>query len=602
MKVKSYILGLLFIVVCFVSYAQNDTIRIKTQDLSENYGLRPEFFEDTNSLILYLNSQNQDYNTLIRTCQTFAIGAHEMINDLDKDNKNGIVWLDATHCISDYDASRSVLQRFIIRATRFAEHYKQLEQEQLEQERKTAILVAQQKQAEQQEQREQQLADLKDGITKQHRTISSICDGTGITDKSKIKDLKDIYYSYLMIYNKYDVNSNFATDSQIDDLARLSDFQNDLLTNVLGDNSYINQIAKFKDELKFATAKNYGEVYKSYNRVFKKTAIAANFTNLDQYGQYIERLRNVIDVQQAYLETVKIYDQINHVSTTIVDLYGRKYNNIANAYKAVADEMYLIPAFNNIDDSKGFIQRLRDFMEVQKIYIANYNRLETISRRGDSIIHGCIKKNYDIVLAYRELLSATSFVGTYKTFGEADYYKERLDNFEQLQFYYQDIVEMRSIISQKDDSITISKSAEKVLVMGYKNIRKTFATSPKFTTTEQGQQYINQLQGIIDMQNICLEAIKNQEKIDSDKEYIAMQGRVYSNIAKAYSKVEKSYVYTSPILSTYDIDKYIQNQNRHIVAQRIFKEAFTSMDASAINQRLKRVSDVDKIKLILNIR
>lgn len=584
------------------AFAQADTVAVAAKSLSDNYGLRPEFFDDTNAMDRYLDAQDQDYNALIRISQAFARSAKSMISDLEHDYIDGRVWLDATHYVADFDQARPILQSIIRQAERSAERYHIKEQRRQEQIREQERIRQEQAELKRQEELAQQVDGLRTRVLDQNRTIASICDGIGITDKDKLKELKDIYYSYLMVYNKYNTSSTQASSALYNSLSELDHFQQDLLRDILGDQSYLNQIIRFKDQLKEATSKEFSDIYKSYTRVFRHNTISANFTSLDSYQNYLQRLKDVISVQQAYLQTIETYKAINQTSSQILDLYGKKFKEEAYAYKNVASEFYTVPTFTTLGESRTFLKKLESFQQVQQIYLSNYKRLETIDLRGDSIVQGCLKKNYDIVMAYRELVGSTSFVATFKTQKEAASYAERLDNFEQLQFFYQDIVALRTVISAKEDSILSSKTAERVLVTGYRQIRKGFSDSPRFSTIEQGQRYIDQLYTIINIQNLCLDAADIQERILKEKEHIELQGRTFTNISKAYTRVAKTYIYETPILTAQDLDAYIATLNAHVEAQNIFLQAFSSIDAAQINQRLKRVTEVDKIKLILNIR
>ncbi len=602
MKYFRLILGLLLLLGNTHLIAQNDTIILKTKDLAENYSLESMFFDDSEAIATYLEKQSGDYNTLYRTCQKFAIGAQSMIDDFTHDYRNGRVWLDETHYIDDFDTVRHTLEQIIQKSKQLADHYQHLELLRQEEQQRIAREIENENRRKQQAELAQQAEVLQQQIIEQNRHISSICDGTGISDKTKLKELKDIYYSYLVIYNKYNTSTTQFTPALYNELSELNAFQNDLLENILGEQSYLKQIDKFKDDLKNATAKEFSDIYKSYTRIFRHPSVPANFTNLETYKQYKQQLKNIISVQQAYLQVIDTYKEINTKTNTIVDLYGKKYKESSNAYKTIANEMYVVPSFTTLKESEQFLARLHSFQEVQDIYIANFARLESINLNGDTIIQNCLKKHYDIVVSYRALVSSTNFVATFRTKKESESYSKQLDNFETLQSFYFDIVDLRNTIAQKDDTILNSKGAERVLITGYKLLKKGANTAPNFTTIEQGKQYIGQLNEIINMQNNCIYAIHNQEQIEKDKNDISIQGHTYSYLAKAYTKVAKTYDYLTPITSVKDLNSYIQNQKRHIVAQSIFKEAFLSQDASAINQRLKKVNDVDKIKLILNIK
>ncbi|MBP5677630.1 MAG: hypothetical protein J6W88_03940, partial [Bacteroidales bacterium] len=308
---------------------------LSVADIVGNYGLDTAWVNDTASVMAYLAAQPQDYVALTNFCVSIRTKAQKMIASIesDYDLRDSLVWLDSNTVLADYPIYEYRLRRLADLMGRMSIKYSRLEQQRIEAEKEEARRRAIEEARRQQEERNRMAADLRSSIDLHHRAIITACDGAGISDKAKLKELKDLYYSYLMVYNKYDLSAGNATGESINRLDELNAFQNDLLENVLGQNSLPSQIENFKNILKVRCEGENTDVYRSYSKVFRQTSVPVNFADVREYEAYINRMRMVINVQQRYLQTLDLRAAITSGSDAIVAQYGKKYKQVAAAYR-----------------------------------------------------------------------------------------------------------------------------------------------------------------------------------------------------------------------------------------------------------------------------
>ena len=382
----------------------------------------------------------------------------------------------------------------------------------------------------QQRERDQEAGVLLSSIDIHHRAIITACDGVGIKDKVKLKELKDLYYSYLMVYNKYDLSMSHATKESLAQLDELNSFQNDLLENVLGANSLPSQIENFKNVLKIRCDRENSDVYRSYSRVFRQTSVPISFANVSEYGDYINRLQTIINVQNRYLQTLELRAAINAGSDRIVQLYGKKYREVVNSYKDVARSMNMVPDFTTNAESINFIQHLEEFIAAQQRYEENYTVLEDISIRSDSILNGHDSKFRDITMAYREVQSTLVPVPTFKTLGEAAHYEEQLAEVIRVQQCYLQAIRLRHVSEKNDDSLMSVRKVDRTVYNGYRLFRKQADLQPNFSTFERGESFLSMLDAHIELQQFCLATVQKRRQITANDDKIDNKASSFRNI------------------------------------------------------------------------
>lgn len=578
---------------------------ISVADILPNYGLDTLMVNDTSYVIDYLSSQPQDYVALTNYCVSIRTKATSVINSIenDYDHRDSLIWIDSSTVLSDYNIYEYRLRRLADFMGRQSIRYSRLEQQRVEAEKEAARRRAIEEAERQQRERDKEAADLRSNIDLHHRAIIQSCDGVGIRDKNRLKELKDLYYSYLMVYNKYDLSTGHATQESIVQLDELNAFQNDLLENVIGPNSLPSQIENFKNQLKVRCEKENSDVYRSYSRVFKQSPLPpVTFADVREYSNYISRLQTIINIQNRYLQTLDLRATINTNSDQILQLYGKKYREAANSYKEVLRGINLVPAFTSNAESINFIGTLEDFISAQQRYLDDYTLLEDISIRSDSILNGRQSRFRDVSSAYRNVQPTLVPWPHFKNLDEAALYEEQLDQVVKVQQCYLLVIARRSEIERMDDTLMAGRKIDRTLYNAYRLFRKQADLAPSFATIERGESFLDMLDSYIEMQRLCLQTLAKRKTIDDNADRIIEKRSNYSNIVKAYKRMAEVYDDFGEITNNEDLRRYARQTDAYIEMQEAFVRLLASDYASSSDSQLKRETDVERIKTVIGLK
>lgn len=574
---------------------------LSVAELMGNYGLDSAWVNDTAAAIAYLAAQPQDYVELTNLCVSIRTKAQRALQSIENDYvfRDSLIWLDSNTVLADYAIYEYRLRLLADFMGRMSIQYSRLEQQRVEAEREAARLRAIEEARRQQEERNRIASDLRSNIELHHRAIVAACDGAGVTDKAKLKQLKDLYYSYLMVYNKYDLSVGNANDEIIARLDQLNAFQNDLLENVLGQNSLPYQIENFKNVLKVRCAKDNADIYRSYSKVFKHTNVPVSFADVGEYEDYTTRLRTIINVQQRYLQTIDLRASIASGTEGIAALYGKKYREANAAYREVLKTVDQLPAFTTNAESLLFIQSLESFIEAQQHYLDLYPVFEDITLRSDSIL---ARRDFpDVVSSYSDAQQHLRPMPGFKDSEGADQYDVQLDEVRSVQQCFLDALSLRGEINRYDDSLMAGRKTDAVLSNGYRLLRKQSDLRPAFYTVERGRSFLNILRGHIEMQQLCLSILHKQEQIKANEKVITDRDLPYSNIRKAYNRTYKAYYGLDEITNTEDLRRYGRQSDYILEMQQAFIDVLRSSSASDVDLKLKRESNIEKIKLVIGL-
>ena len=577
---------------------------LSVADILPNYGLDTVWVNDTAGVMAYLDEQPQDYVALTNLCVSIRTKAQKVISSIenDYDFRDSVIWIDSNTVLADFPIYEYRLRRLADLMGRMSIKYSRLEQQRIEAEKEAARQRAIDEARRQQEERNQMASDLRSNIELHHKAIITACDGAGITDKAKLKELKDLYYSYLMVYNKYDLSTGNATVESIAKLDQLNSFQNDLLENVLGQSSLPYQIENFKNVLKVRCEKENNDVYRSYTKVFKNTSVPVSFADVKEYEDYVNRMRTVINVQQRYLLTLDLRATIASNSDAIVTQYGKKYKQIGVAYRDVVRTINQLPAFTTEAESRLFIQSMEEFIAAQQMYMDQYAILEEISQRSDSIKKVSVGRLYDIVVAYRDIEQGLVPVPGFRDTEGGALYENQLRQVQQVQACYLEVIQRREKIAGYDDTLTSSRKLDRILLNGYRLLRKQSDLKPSFSTVERGRSFLDILAAHIEMQELCIETRGKLKKIEQNGNTITAKDSPYRNITKAYNRMEKAYKGISEITNNEDLRRYNRQCDYILQMQQAFLNTLHSPNVAEVDSSLKRESDIDKIKLVVGIK
>ena len=584
---KALLAGLIPLLLLLPNHgrAQQQAIPVSLKELAPGFGIRPIFLDDTVHLIRFLDSIGGTNTAMTDTCVTINAKLMAMENVLlyDYRHQNDTVWIDATHYIDDYNHYSQQIKTLSETVLNRAHQY--IEREHI---RQDAI-------------QQTSLNQCKDTIMRNHRTIVNACEGIGISDRARKKELKDLYYAYLSVYNRYDFSNRRADTLYIASLRRFSQFQQNVIDNLLGNNNYTARINNFANTLKVRCGHTHSDVLLSYQRVFRQATPAPNFANLHEYYDYIASLQNIVDIQNSYLSVIDLREKISATSKRIVSLYSPNFRDVAKTYQEVANTVNTVPAFNTQIDAEIFIDNLNEFIQVQECYLRNFDRLKLIQQHGDSIVRNGSSRYSDIAKAYRQLREANPITPKYQTLDDATRFGYEMDYFETLQRQYDTILSLRQLINATQDTISRGWMSHLTIYNGYQNIRKQYVLIPTFIDTKGGSLFIQQLSDYYDMQLSCLRAIQLYDTYRQLDAAIQPDLQSFRNLRKAYSKLDKEYLNIKAINHLSELYLYNRQLEAVITVQEHFAELLKSSEAHVVDNRLRNIRDTEQIEAILGL-
>lgn len=593
----------MLLLVSVVSHAQTDTTRMSVRNFLVEQHIDTLWVNDTVSFRKHLENLTVSGSRCIDTCQKYVRQFSDAKSLLKRSGvvKDDMLWIDSASFYVDYKLYLSRMESCERIARGMKSYYQDKEQKRQEAERKAAEERARREAKMLQDSLNTQWAQLKSEVLDMHNQIEAICLAVGVEDKNRVKALKDLRYDYLPVYNRYDLTPEEGTSSNIERVARLQRFQRNLLDSILGPSGYPARIASFPATLKVRAGKSHVEVYKTYMRVFKTVVIPTSFGKLEDYRRFVQKLRDIETIQQGYLTAVTLREDIALNTVNISNLCMKRHKDVLEAYQLVLQGVNQQPVFTTIGEMDMFLGSLRSFIKVQGSYVESVSRLDAIALRGDSITGLCNKRTMDVAEGYRMLSSNTSFIPTFKTMDGADFFFNTLNDFEQLQQDYSLTASLRNSIADKADSIMRHKGAPKILVNSYKDMHERLVVAPTFNTHEKALLYIEQLEGVIQIQGYVRESEYLNDTIETNAQSMKARSKNASNIWKAYLILEEEAMTVSAIRNENDLVRYMSGQRQLIQIQKVLINILVGPDRNDYNNRLKGVKDTKKIKDVLGI-
>lgn len=560
-------------------------IPMSVKELAPDFGIRPIFLDDTVHLSRYLDSLPLSNSALTDTCVTINAKLMAMENVLlyDYRHSNDTVWIDASHYLEDYKLYSTKIKQLSTYVLDRAHQYIESEHIRRDNNQQTRLNLR------------------KDTIDSYHRSIINACDGIGIDDKERKKQLKDIYYSYLSVYNRYDFSMKAKDSSYIESLDQFCEFQRHLLDNVLSRNNYDVRINNFANTLKTRCGRNHVDVVRSYQRAFRKSDIPVQFSSIREYRNYIDSLQGIIEIQNAYLEVVNLREQIEANGKRINSLYYPKFNDAAKTYAMAASKVNTTPEFNTRRDAAEFIFHLREFIKVQQCYEQDYARLMAINDHADSISHRCGLRYGDVAKAYQSAHAKNIMLPNYQSVDDARRFTRDMDQFEQLQRQYDTVIDMRILIDQTKDSINKGWMSHLIVYNGFQNIRKQFALTPTFINVYEGEEFILHLEDFLDIERSCLNAIQLYETYKRQGDKLTPELQPYRNIRRAYQQLEREYVNIKTINHFSDLRTFIHQMEAFITVQDAIKSKLNTNNTILLDDKLREVKESARIEALLGL-
>ena len=563
---------------------------VSVKDLAPAFGVNPLFLDDTAMAAQYLDSINTDYHTLTDTCVAInaRVLAFQSVMMYDYPHRNDTVWVSDRIFLNDYNlysGKLSELSTFVLRRAHDYIEREHKQQDDLQQ--STTLLV-------------------KDTIARQHRTIVNACEGFGVTDSDRKKELKDLYYAYLSVYNRYDLSSVSTNENYVKALSRFATFQQHIIDNLLVSNNVSNRIKNFYNTLKIRCGRTHTDILRSYQRVFRQSPQSISFSTVKEYYGYIDSLEAVMQVQEAYLKVIDLREKITANSDRISRQYGSRFHDVVKTYREVSESVNTIPAFTTLYGANDFLNRMEEFIQVQEYYISDYNRLMLIREHGDTIVRRCSLRYSDVSKAYNTMLSDLSLksgtpIPNYRTVDDAMRFSSEMDRFEAVQRQYDTVIDIRKEIDRNKDSIGKGWMSHMVVYNGYQAIRRQTVVTPSFIDMAGGAQFIRDLRDFVDTQQKCLEAIRlyNEYRRLDDKVIPAIQP--YRNIRRFYSRLEKAYITVKAINHTSELYVYCRQMEAFISVQNTLLELSQGNQVQNVDAKLSNIKEIDKAEKILGL-
>lgn len=580
---KKTIILPLILLACAI-HAQ-DIVPMSVRELAPDFGIRPQFLDDTVHVNRYLDSLPCSNAQLTDTCVTLNAKLMALENVLlyDYRHSNDTVWIDATHFLEDYALYTNNINQVSKLILRRAHSFIEQEHIRLDNQETAALHLR------------------KDTIDRYHRTILNACEGIGVADKDRKKQLKDIYYSYLTIYNRYDFSMKRKDTAYVASLNKFCEFQQHLIDNILSTNNYHLRINNFINTLRARCGHNHTEVLRSYQRAFRQGVPPIQFSTLREYYAYIGQLQSIIDIQNSYLTVIELRDQISATSKRINSLYYPKFTDASKTYNEVVSTLNLVPSFNTLHDAIDFINDLEEFTRVQDCYVNDYHRLMSIIEHGDTITRKCGFKYSDIARAYKQVSGYHTMCPTYRSIDDAQRFAFQMDRFEWLQRQFDTIISMRRLIDSTETSITKGWMSHLNIYNGFQNIRKQFVLTPTFIDNYGAREFIAHLQDYLDMESYCIHAIQLSETYKQWGEKITPEIQPYRNVGKAYATLKDYYITIKTINHLSDLLMYIRQLEAFITVQEHVYERITGNEASQLDDKLRNQKEIDRIEALLGL-
>ncbi|MBQ9547524.1 MAG: hypothetical protein IJU90_09595 [Bacteroidales bacterium] len=599
---KNKIIAFLTLIVTLTA-TQAQMQRVSVLDIAGDYGLPSIYIKDTNVFISTIATQTSDYVARAAQCANISTRTQTMLLALRNDflHRDGLIWLDGKRAIYDFAEYEPRLQQLSIVAGRYSQYYLQMEQARQKHSANESLGVGEDDLQRIQQSLNDRANLLKDSAEYLHDSISSICIYNISNDRVLAKERKDIYYAYMPIYNRISTLPAKSTEQTLRDLQDLLWMQNNMLANVVSDDSYSIQITQFPVLLKSYAEPEATDIYRSYMRHFTHTSALIVFNSVAGYRRYVEQMKNIADVQRKYMQAIDLRRDINKRTDTITELYSRGYTAIFEAYRRHLASINTMPTFNRSEESKTFIAALEEFSAIQKLYISNYYRLRQIEQRGDSIVQNCPKSCSDLRSIYLGYPKVQSLVPSFRTLEQYGDYERMLSDFELLQKDFQTIVSMRDSIERTDQRLTTSQYAERVFVSGYKAIKKGTSLNYPLANDADAAECIRQLRIFMDQQALCDRILQKKQAVDEADALIASYEKTLPNVCIAYGILRKDYVYRGTITSLEDM----QNYHIHLIEladiQARFISIIKSEQAADINIKMRGLRDLQQIKSLFHL-
>lgn len=444
--------------------------------------------------------------------------------------------------------------------------------------------------------REQQLVVLKDRIRSQHQRLTAQCSEEGVADKNRARFLKNIHYAYLSVYNHYNINSIDNSAEYYTRLTQLDSMQRHLRDSILGGDSYPTRIENFKNTLKLKAGKERVDVYKSYLRTYQPPTIAINFTTIEEYRLYVRQHLEIIKIQNRYLECLDWLNRIEANTGSILAMLGNSGGH-SLPYKNIVATTNFVPAFTSDEGGVQFIDKLRDFESMQQEYLKTERLIRELERMADTI-YTAGRKYSDLTGAFRLVQQGTDVYPAFRNQEELEAYERKIQDYKTVGMQYLHLIYLRDTLAGNQNIIDHST---KTLRDGQRTLKKFTKWTPDFNTPEYGDKFIENMHGLLRMQEECIAINDNiVTQGEYEKEILALT-KNYSYIRRGYNAMKKSYDYKGSIATTDNLRIYGDLQHMVVVMQEKLIE-YIKRNPMELERQMRAAKDVRGYKELIGVK
>lgn len=595
----------LFLLLLFLlsagSLSAQHVYEISVCDLSPNYGIDCELITDSNALYRKLDKLATSRSQVEMECDNLTMRIKNMRRSLSNDYelRDNKLWIDKDVYVTDFDKFDSMLLVLLENTAKARENYV------VRAEQREAVMETvrnQRVKREQQRQQadlDQQANSLKDSISMMHNNIFVTCNNKANMSKRLIKERKDIFYAYLSIYNKQDLNVSNATREDIVRLRDLLRMQRNMLDSVVGSNGYPIRIESFPNRLRDLCGRKHTEVYRNYLKTFQQPSVSVNFTNILEYYRYTKLLQNIVRVQEGYMKTIALRDTIFSQKDSIFNAYKNKYRTVEKVYEDCATSLNLAPSFSNVDDMEAFLKGLRDHIKLQRAYLTNRTILDRLERNAEKVNYNCGNLK-DVRKAFSMITMPYEVLPNFCDVSNSAPYDSTLSRIGQMQDIYSEIIALRKLIDTNEQRILSGKHTERVFIRGYKTIKNQNALEPTCVSVPDGKRFVASLKSFAELQKKCIVTVAQSDMMEENSQRIGAYEKMFPNIYAAYRHLVKS-MQKAEITNTTELKSYQMYVTSLLRIQKRFIEILNSDENRIVDAYLKEEEDVNHIKLLLKL-
>lgn len=459
-------------------------------------------------------------------------------------------------------------------------------------------------------QREQEMVILKDRIKQQHKQIIKQCDEEGVADKDRKIFLHDIKLKYRKLYQIYHIESNddsdeyFALLKQCDSMQRhLSD--SIIGRDVLGTDSYPFQIENFKNTLKFKAGNDQREVYKSYLRSYKPPSVAITFNTLAEYRQYVQRLLEIIQTQNYYLEALDWCRRIEANTGSILAMLGNTGH--ANPYKDIVRNTSFMPDFTTVEGGQLFIEKLKDFESIQQEYLKTDASIRELEQISDTIKR-VGRKYSDLTGAFNIVRQGANVYPAFRNRYELEAYWKNMNDYKTVYLQYLALVYLRDSIRNNEEFLKRStlyrqtmKRSLNILSDGQRTLRGHYTWTPSFSTPDEGKKFFDEMHRLLEMQQHCMAIYDNIVMQELYEKEILELTKKYSYIRRGYNAMIDSYYYKGSIATQENLRIFDDLQTMTVKMQEKLIE-YINRNPRELELQMRNAKNVHDYKALIGVK